>query len=510
MSNRVCSPAIVLICVFLFATKSVNAQNTTNSVDSTERLERTLEARAYLETERESSATHVTQTPARSLGTYSADGGSPGHIIARSWRDNQHHLNPGRAVGWSSGPQVYFTFTRQECVGDPDVCPPWFNYMVFDPTFSATQGRFIPDTNGLPLQATPSVEGGFFSQLAVTSDGKVLIAGDAIDVAGGTPFLRRVKAYWDTATPGTFGQVVDDTLPGDFTGGEPNFKYPRIEYQRYGDNYITHVVAINGPGAIPETRSAVYWRKVSGDYGPGGTWTSMLVDDSLASNCYSIAAAHDGSGKVAIAWVRYRDPSGINYWGSHLFVRQSSDAGATWGSIGNIVSSTYNPDDWQPWIECNALYDSDGYLHVVWNASKERLINPAVILHWTDRVSGPDAGGTTSLVHLADFSSWNMCGVGQYNDQNVGKPVISECNGRLYTIWKQFGDPAAGDSLDCCDPSLLNYQGRGNADIFMSVSYTLDGSTWGAHLNLTNSKSPGCDTTAGNECDHDHQATMSQ
>jgi hypothetical protein len=88
--------------------------------------------------------------------------------------------------------------------------------------------------------------------------------------------------------------------------------------------------------------------------------------------------------------------------------------------------------------------------------------------------------------------------------------MLSECNGRLYCLWKQFGDLETGDTLNCCDPAILGFTGGANADIYMSVSMSLDGSLWDKGRNLTPNTTPDCDTTAGNECDHHSYASASR
>ncbi len=184
----------------------------------------------------------------------------------------------------------------------------------------------------------------------------------------------------------------------------------------------------------------------------------------------------------------------------------SHDAGANFDPTLNLQpkdTTTMNDlDVFFAWEDLDALIDEDGYFHLVWNAGNNGVVTPARIFHWTNRVPGITAGGKLSLATIYDPDYQTLCGVGHYNDMVLGKPVITECNGRLYTIWKQFGNDAIGDTANCCADDLLGFQARGNASLYMSVSLSLDGSLWDAKRLLTPGTTPDCDTVPGNECSH--------
>jgi len=156
----------------------------------------------------------------------------------------------------------------------------------------------------------------------------------------------------------------------------------------------------------------------------------------------------------------------------------------------------------------------------VWNASQYSAEDgftigrdPSRILHWTNRNGGPDAGGEISTVYLSNFYGFvNVCGSAGWNTFNHGKPVISQCDDKLYCIWSQYGEMSGPDDsiTDCADQEVVHYWNSMNADIFMSVSLDLNGGLWDAGRNLTNSQTPGCDTAVGNECDHDTYPSMSR
>jgi hypothetical protein len=315
---------------------------------------------------------------------------------------------------------------------------------------------------------------------------------------------------------------MGDTIPQSITMNEAAIVgYPGLAFQEYNGTYTTHVVAYEN---ILPAGWVTYYRRV-GPNPTSGNWESTFISGEVNwSICYAIACSQgDGpeGNKVAVAWLR-NEGTGVGDDADaddNIAYVESTDGGATWPgletptTIINIVSEP-GETDWLPWCEVDALYDTDGYLHLVYNAGgtidgASQGIDPARIYHWTNRVAGPNAGGTLSLVHIADFHGLaSMCGRAGTNRTNASNAVISQCNDRLYLLWQQFGDPDAGDSLDC--PVDNVFLGGYNADLYLSVSLSLDGSLWDRGRNLTNSHNQDCDSTAANNCDHDHYASPSR
>ena len=515
--RRALHAAVCLLAPLLLATAS-----SASSVTGT-RLNR-LGQYSRKQIEQTSTPDRAESPPVASLGSYSADGGSPGYIIGRSWNDDQAHINPGRMLGWGgNSPVIHFVYTNQPgCPGadNVDVCARFLHYNYYDPTVPPN-GEISSD--GFPVQTNPFAVGGMYASADVDETGHMILAGERFNSSEGTAALKRVGVFWDDSGPGTYGLFINDTLPGEDVVAE-RYKQPEIEYQEYGGNYITHIISVTGYGPINQidgsaTRQLTYWRKVNDGSGPSGTWTSMVFEDTSWCDQYSMGCEHDGGGNVGIAWVRWRDPSGGSDYGSHIYVILSDDAGATWTDKVDIIPWDNDTDSWQPWIECSALMDHQGYFHVVYNASRYSAashsasgIDPSSLFHWSNRVAGSAAGGTTSLIHVADFEGLaGMCGRAYANVLNLGKGEISECDNRLYAVWVQYGDPDAGDTTDCASGDLQHSLGLAyNGDLYMSVSLTLDGSLWDAARNLTNSKTPNCDTALGNECDDENYPSVTR
>ncbi len=443
------------------------------------------------------------------LGVMTADGGSPGYIIGNSVRDNQGNFSPGRLVDWRHGPQVHFIYSAQYFAGDPfqGSAAAWYEYTCFDPTV-ATQGVFWPK---IFVQQTPLVTGGWFPNLDIDETGHAILAGETFDLPISSPD-RDVCTYWDVGGVGNYGTFVPNLLPQALSlDPTDNLEYPKIEYQEYGGSYVTHVVVKEPSGLVPYTNSITYWRRVGGNPTTGG-WTMQPLTGTVNSNQFDIAASLSGSDDVAVCWIEWPNwlPTGSGDESGQIMVRESGNAGMSWGLPYPITPDVVGQDTWVAWVDLCALYDTDGYLHVVYNAEEydgsswtKRNSDPSRILHWTNRVSGTYGGGTIRLVHMAEGLS-HMCGQGRPWVTNTAKPTISQCDDKLYVVWQQYGDYDSGDTLDCADPTLTHTGAyMYNADLYMSVSLSLDGHLWDAGRNLTQSKTPGCDGSNPNNCDHD-------
>lgn len=435
------------------------------------------------------------------LGSFASDGGSPGYIIGRSWREDQAHINPGNFVDWSSDARIHFVFTQQACAGyaNPNVCARWIHYNMFNPTQSPG-GVFVNGASGIPVQTSPLTEGGHYAQMVLSETDRVIVAGEALNAVADT-WAPWTKIWWDISPAGVWGTFISDTLPMTRQTNSAGLRYqqPRIDRQEYGGNYILHVISLFEAGSQAGTRAMYYHRKVETATGLPGTWSSLLLSTTVWSNHYDIGCSPTTSGKASIAWVDYYtgmpgDPP--------LYYITSSDAGATWSAKVDISGTAADPDGFAPWAECNVMIDSDDFTHVVWNAGSGGSIDPQKIFHWTDRVAGPVAGGFKSVVDwsqnvidVVDCTVSSNAGV-------TGKPVISECNGRLYILWQQFGNVDFPD--DCAADTMSDgFRGGVNSDLYMNVSLGLNGSLWDFRRNLTNTHTPGCDGTDADPCDHD-------
>ena len=497
---------IVLFILVLFAVAvmsvSTNARSTSDN-NSKVGTQYNFHRQAY---DGQASSGGKTSGPV-SLGAYSTSGNYPGYIVGYSWRDDQAHFTAHHMVDWGGTPRVHFTFMRQICSGDPNPCSRYYLYNYWNPTVSPG-GVMAYGSNGLAIQDEPQVKGGLYPQLAIDQNGAAVITGETFDATlPGLGSFRRTETYWDVSPYGSF--AGEDTLPFEPIDTTIDQHYPQIEFQEYGGEYITHIIELGDTGlpALPGSqfgsRQVIYWRKASASPQTGGTWTSTLLMEDIWSNSYAMAAAHDGSGKFGLCYFKPWEEGDV--MGSYeIWALLSDDAGLTFDTLNILPKQSSSTDVWLPFADVDAMMDSENGFHVIWIAGQNNGINPARIYHWTNRVSGPVAGGKTSLVTVYDYApdgGPEPCGVGQYNDLVIGKPVITECNSRLYTIWKQFGNVYTLDTANCsADSAGLSFQGMGNGSLYMSVSLSIDGSLWDAERLLTPGTTEGCTMDAGNEC----------
>jgi hypothetical protein len=90
--------------------------------------------------------------------------------------------------------------------------------------------------------------------------------------------------------------------------------------------------------------------------------------------------------------------------------------------------------------------------------------------------------------------------------------TLSECDGKLYVLFVQFNDIPDSVENDCMVSSSQNYpNGAANGDLYLTISSD-HGATWDPARNLTNSRTPGCDSTGGpgGPCDSDHWPSMTR
>ncbi len=440
-----------------------------------------------------------------SLGTHSNDGDSPGYIIGRTMRDRQDFYKPGHTVAWRNTPNIHFGFIGQYSGCDDYLtCALWGEYTMYDPT-TAPNGVWL--TNVL-LHPNPYSHTGRAIQLDVDTTGHAVPACEFRNPQDEDQ-LRNCEFFWDVAGPGAYGTFIGDTLPNSLSGWtEGSMASPIIEIQHYNGQIITHCVAMdNGLG---------YWRRV-GDNPVTGGWERNFGTQELDWSWSFALTASQVDGQVAILWLdslRTADEANV------VFV-ESDDGGVTWPTVEERTSiinidATPGASNWLPWCEVDGMYDTDGFLHIVYNTMQvidaaSQGIDPVRLFHWTDRVAGDNAGGKLSLVAIADFDGLgHMCGRAGYNTANLSKGVISQCDTNLVIMWQQLGDLEAGDTLDC--PVQDGWDGYYNADLYVSISLTLDGTLWDKGRNITNSTSPDCDTAGNfvNSCDHDTYASASR
>ncbi len=504
------SIVIMLLLVAVLATGALAARNSEIGRDK-------LQAYGFAKSELSQNSVAATKNaPGNALGVFSADGDSPGYITGRTCQDHVNWFSPFYTVGWRHSPRIHFGIGAQPFGGeDETVSAKWTEYTMFDAT-TPPQGVW---RSPVMLQTDPFNYNGAMHQVDVDETGHAIISCH-VDRPSNEEFVTNSEVYWDVAGPGAYGTFVGDTMPQSISmNAEAGISYPLMVHQEFNGVYTTHLIAME---SIAPNGWVTYYRRV-GANPTLGNWVTTPISGDLSWDAIYALACSQGDGpegnKVAIAWLKNVGAGPGEDEDVTIALVESTDGGATWPNLStptHLVDVVSEPDhtDWLPWAEVHALYDSEGYLHISFNAGANidgasQGIDPARLYHWTNRVAGDAGGGTLSLVHIADFQGLSpMCGRTGNNRTNASNAHLSECNGRLYMIWQQFGDPDVGDSLDC--PTDGDFNGGYNADIYMSVSLGLDGSLWDQGRNLTNSKSPECDSSVANNCNHDNYASATR
>lgn len=233
----------------------------------------------------------------------------------------------------------------------------------------------------------------------------------------------------------------------------------------------------------------------------GGAWTTGLNVGYCAVLSYTIVAL-DGTDNVDIVYSD--DRNGLSQGaGSQtdldVYYKESTDQGATW-TPRTCISNYLKPDSlWRAYADLSALISTDGNLHVVWGARELQSAeiyydNRCRLIHWSTDI--PNA----RTIAEARYEGGDKCQPGAWN-MYIAKMSISECDGKLYTLWTQFLDRqhvVSGIGTDC------SAKGYANGELWLGVSSD-NGLSWDLPNNLTNSHTPNCDS---NLCESDHWSSM--
>ncbi len=394
--------------------------------------------------------------------------------------DNQHNCTMGRQVehrrDFSNpftpyGHYIHFGWTSQ--TGDTLGSGRGIGYQAYD----IKDCGIIFDAGGIRIEANYA--------------GYVGMDAHNIDAANswGVPTAHEnddgtyhAKAYWDFPAGGpVFGVFTSDFSNPDFYGwyqnngtgpGNENI-WPKIDIDIDGAEFILHMVTTESGGANGDPQTFSYYRRV-GPYGTGlGVWSyQRLIDTSMNINV--TVASSPISDKVAIIWnspVDYKrdTPSEFNsQYENDIWFAISNDNGASWEntsgpgaanvgpSIGNTVDlgigggynanggnlTLYDPmDDYKAYCDITALWYIDGvndYLQIAWGCRRwidttSIYRRQGIIYHWNQST---DAIRT---VVKADWDTGCTC-YGHAWGSDAAKPTLSQCDGKLYTCYTQFGD----------------------------------------------------------------------
>jgi len=447
-------------------------------------------------------------TPA-SLGNLSIR--AVGTQIGSTTHDFQHFGTMGRQVEHRGTNYIHFDWTRQDGITMGSGCG------IGVESYNLSSCGLVYGGGG----KFATVDYGEYCTIDADQSGCAIPGGnEGPDMATMIP-----RAYWDFCAGGPFGLFSSDYpsdvygwYQNDGTGPDNANLWPVIEYHPGTENVLHMVTAEPGGGAgAPFTIS--YYRRV-GPYGSGsGTWSAQRIIDTVMTINPTVTASSI-SDKVAIVWsppVEYKRNTPEEYsnpYENGIWYATSNNQGMDWiagigsgsichevemGSISGANITQYLPEDkWKAYCDLSALITTDDNLHIVWGCRRwadefNIYRRQSAIFHWSEDVN------FVRPVVKAEWDTGGACYAYAYGS-DVGKMSISECDGKLYVLFTQFGN----EDDPCFDYGATDKYLNG--ELYMSVSDD-NGLSWDRAQNLTNSATPQC---AAGDCESDYWASMSR
>ncbi|HWR81754.1 MAG TPA: hypothetical protein VN285_00475 [Candidatus Deferrimicrobium sp.] len=469
------------------------------------------------------SAASSKDAPRKALGS-AAPSASPGVVVnpangGNTTYDYQHNGSVGRSIVWGkNGDTLQVHHTWMDMPG----------YTLVD---RAYQFEVWDAKNGTWGLGSTIISYGGYTNIAVTPTNQAVVTGH---VRASDPEPNRIYTYFDFGPGFSFfaeAQVAPDSVDFYCEGDsllESGHIWPKVAYTETSTDTVLHIFAerTDGAGLLSYMRGVTSWDALHQD--ANVTWDSVpYCVDTVADIAYDVVAQGN---KVALIWYANLPKPGdcdtcsssgywpYGQWDNDLFWQMSTDAGATWQPRVNVTKNQNGVEGYRPYTDASCLFDAGGNLHVVtvsqyWPAdiNSGGTVNLGVgrIFHYASN----DVTKAVYNARTVHNFQWEQteCDGGAWQ-LNASKLSISECNGKLYTLFVQFNDYDAGIMNDCSSDNSPGFpNGAANGDLYLTISED-NGTTWDKARNLTNSRTPGCDTTggAGGPCDSDHWPTMSR
>ncbi|MFH2035922.1 MAG: dockerin type I domain-containing protein [Candidatus Zixiibacteriota bacterium] len=451
----------------------------------------------------------------QSLGVDEINSLSPGLQIGTTTYDYQSNCRMNRQVGIRGNEYVHFDWMYQTDSTDGGDRGTGYNFWDSD------DGELNFGSVGCNVHPRLGSENNYsgYVGLDVDTEGKVNISNHHDEGNG------YASTIWYDFQSGTCyfspyrSKLPDSTMSApDLYDEQDEYEqiWPSHEYQVWSGDTVTHLFTNQFEESI-EPSYIAYFRRVGSDTLGYWEYPPMVVDTIPVIS--QMVTASRVSGKVALVWAGpIPDVQGDNESSlrgaqreNDLFYKLSDDMGATWGPD---VNATWNKTDEGWWLhgDLSALYGTDDYLHVIWDAREVTPISGGTyahfygcrLFHWSNR---PDQN---NLIRVIKDANWdlpeapNYCYGGAWNEMSIVKMSISECEGKMYAVFCQFNDIYNGISDDCHEDAFsAGRPSTANGEVWISVSNNW-GFNWDQARNLTNSYTPYCNTEeAGNECDSD-------
>jgi len=476
------------------------------------------------------------------LGFDGVESASPGYQVGITTYDLQSNTRMNRQIDWRNTQMMHIIWMKATTF-DMTTIDRGTGYEAYDPV----TGEFIFEGVGggcdIHPRSGPGVNYSGYVGLDVDTEGKVVIGNHHDEGAGYSSTV-----WYDFGAASCFfspykRRIPDSVMqygipPAQVTSGEFEMIWPQTEYQVWDGDTVTHVFSMQFENEI-DPSFVHYFRRVGSDTLGAWDYPPMIVDTiPCISQCVTASRV---SGKVALVWqappgAYPGDPEswdrdwidgglGVNQRINDIYYMTSDNMGASWGSKVNMTAYDSTQGGYLGHGDMSVLIDTQDKLHILWPA---RIIDPtgdegglgtytyfwgSRMLHW-DEVNNEIRTVKDANWDLADEAiSDTTCTGGAWNEMSLGKPMLSECDGKFYAVFVQFLDLFNGIYDDC---ALLRFEGAGyrgtaNGELYMAVSDN-GGYNWDIARNLTNTYTPLCDTgvAATLPCESDHYPSVSR
>jgi hypothetical protein len=446
-----------------------------------------------------------------------APSASPGTSIGVTWYDYQHNGTMGRMNETGTGASTIAHFSWMFLAGPVlDARKAVYdNYDITLETFGTEVG----------LQGDDQYAG--YVNLNLTNNNRGIVGAHNKEPLDGR---NDPSFYWDFAEGSSFFGGLD-TVPSNVSGyagtAGQEVIWPKFAYSEGTSDTVLHVIAQVSEADAGDPQANYYFRRPSSDANPGPWDFPPRVIDTAFDLSHAVEA--NDAGKVVLAWTANIPCNGTDpdtascnagvapvQWNNDIYYQISTNHGVTWAPRVNLTKNRkyeynnfpeFGQDSYRPYTDLGVLLDGAGNFHVVWGAafwSGTDVFFRNRIFHWSEN---------QPYIRTAHSADWDQtdCNGGAWQ-LNASKMSVSECNGRLYLLFVQFNDGAAGIFNDCADEGNPGFpSGSANGDLYVTVSED-GGLTWDLARNITNSRTPGCDSVGGvgGPCDSDHWPSISR
>jgi len=371
---------------------------------------------------------------------------SPGEVVGTSHYDIQTNGSTGNGIDfWEGNRWVYYNF-RDET------------------------GVWSWPGAGTQVNTT---QGAGYTQLNIMSDGRAVPSYHSVNNTLYTCIALDIFRGF-----GDFTEIdVSDVGPG------PN--YYIWPYETIDRNDRIHILCTERVPNAGDPHIVIYTRSAD----EGNTW----IDPEIVDTTFDVSAILTSSrvsDKVSLAYTEPRSMDPHDQYNNDMAYYESLD-GVTWDWSNMINVTNYQlMDTLRAYCDCDAVYDYNDNLHLLWNTpyydEPNSQISPDACLlwHWSE------ATGITLVAN-----GWWESTPGTWN-RTISKMSLGvDENNNLYALWTQFTND---------DRSA---QGRfSNGELYVCGSRD-GGATWYSRINVTNSPTPDC--WAG-ECESDHWSSLAE